>query len=91
MQFFAVATILSFAGAALASPVLERRQDICWLACFPTEPTCPEGWVRRLQITLIANQFTDSIFSFPPVRPRVALSSAGTMLHLLPGSTGVGA
>ena len=55
-----IIAILPLASLAVASPLdiyvhtesntvqsgLHTRQDICWRACFPSEPECPEGLVN---------------------------------------------
>ncbi|PFH58624.1 hypothetical protein XA68_13441 [Ophiocordyceps unilateralis] len=53
MKFSIIATIASFAGAALATPLatpLERRQNqVCWRICFNGPVPCSPGWVSVVQ------------------------------------------
>ncbi|KAM3524269.1 hypothetical protein NHJ13051_004653 [Beauveria bassiana] len=41
-SIFAIAVLSGLSGLAIATPI-DARSDICWRACFPSPPSCPEG------------------------------------------------
>ncbi|EQL02409.1 hypothetical protein OCS_01881 [Ophiocordyceps sinensis CO18] len=44
MKTFALIAAL-FAGATMAAPVEAEHQALCWKACFPEAPKCPENMI----------------------------------------------